>query len=124
MKNEHQQMKTEIYNYLKQSQLPVKRSILLDHLIKKGYEITDRKLRSTVEEMITKEGFVIESSEKGYCLIRTEEQLEKAMQYLNSKNEAIAIRKNSLLKNWNQMEAQKVTPLQVGNQFLMFNDIQ
>lgn len=103
-------MKTEIYNYLKNSLAPVKRSILLNHLIKLGYEITDRKLRSTVEEMITEDGYVIESSEKGYNIIRTQEQLERAMAYLDSKASSIAVRKNFLLKNFNTMMEKENKP--------------
>lgn len=113
-------MKTEIYNYLKQSQLPVKRSILLDHILKLGFETTDRALRSTVEEMIKENGYCIESSEKGYSLIKNQQELERAMAYLSSKAEAIAVRKNYLLKNFNAIQEEKNQPILKGDQFLMF----
>lgn len=113
-------MKNEIHNYLKLAKSPVKRSVLLSHLLTLGYEITDRKLRSTVEEMIKESGYCIESSESGYALIMSQEQLERAMAYLSSKAESIAVRKNYLLKNFNAMQEAKNEPLLKGEQFLMF----
>ena len=92
-------MKKEIIIYLKAKGTPVLRAELLTHLHALGYNVSDRAMRKEVEELI-KGGELIQSSERGYNLIQTEEQLQDAMAYLNSKNEAIAIRKNLLLKNW------------------------
>lgn len=115
-------MKNEIYIYLKNSQLPVKRSILLDHLIKKGYDVTDRKLRSTVEEMITDEDsiYCIESSEKGYSIIQTDEEEERAYQYMTSKIEALCVRRNCNRRNYLKAKEAKNEPILKDNQFIMF----
>ena len=95
-------MKFEIERYLKAASGPVKRLELLQAMRVTLHDqtLTDRKLRKTVEEMITKDGFLIASSERGYAIIKTEEELTEAMEYLASKAESIAIRKNFLLKNW------------------------
>ena len=70
---------------------------------------SDRAMRLEIEELI-KEGACIASSEKGYELIRTREQLEKAKAYLRSKAEAIAVRANYLEKNFR--EAMPPKPIQ------------
>lgn len=75
----------------------IKRSQLLSAL---PFYISDRKMRNYVAELIT-DGECIQSSNDGYSLIQTREQLDKAMEYLNLKAKAISIRKNSLLKNYN-----------------------
>lgn len=83
------------------SEKPVKRATLLRVLRQGGHDLTDRELRKAVENMITKGGYVISSSEKGYQAIHSKEELDKAVQYLNKKASAIAIRKNSLITNFN-----------------------
>lgn len=94
-------IKTHIYNYLKSNPTPVKRRDLLVHIrIVMGAHITDRLMRKTIEQMILADGYTIQSSEKGYSLITTEQQLFESMKYLESKAESIAIRKNCLLKNF------------------------
>jgi len=93
-------MKQEILSFIKQAGKAVKRCDLLTHLRAKGYDISDRAMRKEIEIMIIQDGFLIQSSEQGYSIIQTEDQLSDAMQYLTSKAEAIAIRKNTLLKNW------------------------
>lgn len=95
-------MKFAIERYLKAAQAPVKRLELLQamRVTMSDQTLTDRKLRKTVEEMIVKDGFLIRSSELGYSIIKTEQDLTDAMEYLSNKAESIAIRKNVLLKNW------------------------
>lgn len=78
----------------------VKRANLLKLLKEEGHQITDRILRKTVEEMVTKDGYCISSSDKGYHLIASQEEFEKSVSYLESKARAIAIRKNSLINNF------------------------
>lgn len=78
----------------------VKRSVLLRMLKEEGFDVYDRDLRKTVEEMITHGGYCIRSSEKGYKLITNETELNDAVEYLDKKSSAIAIRKNSLLRNF------------------------
>lgn len=95
-------MKFEIERYLKAASGPVKRLELLQamRVTMSDQTLTDRKLRKTVEEMIIQDGFLIRSSEIGYSIIETEDQLVDAMEYLNNKAAAIALRKNVLFKNW------------------------
>ncbi|MEK6879596.1 MAG: hypothetical protein AABY22_08315 [Nanoarchaeota archaeon] len=94
-------MKPHIYNYLKSNPKPVKRRELLVHIrVIMGAHITDRLMRKTIEQMILVDGYTIQSSEKGYSLITTEQQLFESMKYLESKAESIAIRKNCLLRNF------------------------
>jgi len=93
-------MKQSILSFIKNYGKPVKRCDLLIHLRAIGYDISDRAMRKEIESMIIQDGYLIQSSEQGYSMIETEEQLSEAMGYLTSKAEAIAIRKNTLLKNW------------------------
>lgn len=97
-------MKYDIERYLKAAQAPVKRLELLQamRVTMSDQTLTDRKLRKTVEEMITQDGFLIASSERGYQIIETEEQLTDAMEYLTNKAASISIRKNCLLRNFRQ----------------------
>lgn len=93
-------MKPHLLSYLTQSKTPVKKQELLNYLRSMGWETTERQVRKMIEELIH-EGELIEASERGYQIITTFEQLERARVYLDEKAEAIAIRKNLLLSNWN-----------------------
>lgn len=78
-------------------------------LISLGYHISDRALRSVIEDMIISDKYSISSSEKGYAIIKNNEDLKQAMEYLDKKSAAIAVRKNCLLRNFqgyltNQLE--------------------
>lgn len=76
-----------------------KRPELRHTLISRGYFISDRNMRSAVEEMITKDHYSIGSGSKGYYLITTDEDLDEAMHELRAKAEALSIRANCLLRN-------------------------
>ena len=93
-------MKDLIYSILKFADRPVKRPELLSNIFVKFSQVTDRTMRKSIEEMITVDGYLIASSEKGYHLIQTEKDLTAAMEYLDSKASSIAIRKNCLLRNY------------------------
>lgn len=95
-------MKEQILSKLKIG--ACKRADLLRHLHALGYnDLNDRGLRQTIEEMIM-EGNLIESSNNGYSLIANQDQLDRAVGYLNAKAEAIAIRKNMLKHNWEKSQ--------------------
>lgn len=96
-------MKDLIIGYLKDAGRPVKRRELLQYLRAAGQDITDRAMRREVEMLITRDGELIQSSERGYHLINSEEDLMEAMEYLTHKAEAIAIRKNCLLRNYRNL---------------------
>lgn len=101
-------LKKEILRTLQTVEKPIKRADLLFHLRGLGFQVTDRELRSTIEEMIVKDQVNIESSHLGYGLIKTEVDLNRAMEYLNLKAKSIAIRKNCLLRNWtNKVQTDK-----------------
>lgn len=91
-------MKKEILWLLKGG--PVKRKVMLHHLREQGHDVTDRQMRAVIEDMVMVDGYLIESSSHGYSMIQTEDELNRAVDYLNQKAEAIAIRKNSLKRNW------------------------
>jgi len=92
-------MKEKIIEFLKNNK-SLKRPQLLFLLRELGFVLTDREMRSTIEEMITLNGFCIRSGNDGYSLITSRAELDLAVAYLNSKAEAIAIRKNCLTKNF------------------------
>jgi hypothetical protein len=81
----------------------VKRRVLLSYLRLHFPDISDRAMRKEIEEMI-RNGHLISSSESGYSIIDSKEKLDKAVSYLDAKAEAIAIRKNTLIKNWNSIQ--------------------
>ena len=80
----------------------MKRRELLGSLIANGYYVSDRALRQLIEEMITKDHYVIGSGDKGYYLIVTDTHLDEAMHQLRSKAEALSIRANCLLRNYKE----------------------
>ena len=103
-------MKQPIFDYLKNSSKPVKRPELLFHLRGLGFDCSDREMRATIEEMVVHGGFLIGSSERGYAAIKTKEEMEAAMKYLNAKAEAIAVRKNCILHNWREQYKEEYQP--------------
>lgn len=80
----------------------IKRKELLLSLQLNGYVLNDRQMRAEIESLIVDDHYCIQSSEQGYSLITCLEDLEKAVNYLDKKAEAIAIRKNSLIRNYNE----------------------
>jgi len=89
----------------------VKRATLLYCMQIKYPELKDRKMRHLINEII-QEGECIQSSNNGYTLITSQEQLYEAVGYLNKKVVSLAIRKNTLIKNFN-------LKLQPGNQIAL-----
>lgn len=73
---------------------------LHNYLSGKGFVVSDREMRSLIEEM-RREHFLIGSSEQGYYLIDTVADLVKARDYLKKKAESIAIAQNTLQTAWN-----------------------
>jgi len=94
-------MKQTIYEIIEQHS-PIKRRDLLFRLKNgHGFDITDRKMRILISELIA-DGECIQSSEKGYSLITNIEQLREAINYMKRKSRAISIRGNTLLSNYNR----------------------
>jgi hypothetical protein len=77
-----------------------KRHDLRHQLMNAGFTLPDREMRKVVESMIVDNCYSIQSSGKGYSLIVTHEDLNDAVEYLEKKSKAIAIRKNCLLRNF------------------------
>lgn len=77
-----------------------KRKELREQLTAKGFYLRDRLLRRHVELLITQNEYCISSSEKGYSLILTPEDLESAKKYLKSKAFALLSRADCLDNNF------------------------
>lgn len=100
MKNDNSQaIKAEIFTQLSENQF-IKRGVLLLHLYHIGFHITDREMRRCVEEMVMESGCCIASTQNGYRLIRSDQQLLDAVEYLRKKARPIAIRANMLITNY------------------------
>jgi agmatine/peptidylarginine deiminase len=69
-------------------------------------------MRKLIEEMVEKDGHVIESNEKGYSMITSQEQFIAAKKYLNKKSMALLMREYNLNRNW----LRKTAPLIVNQQ--------
>ena len=63
--------------------------------------IADRTLRQAISDLIA-DGEPIASSEKGYSIIQSVDQLRKAVNYLKAKSRSIAIRGNTLIGNYDR----------------------
>lgn len=77
-----------------------KRASLREQMTARGFYLTDRKLRHHVELLITQGLYCIQSSEKGYSLITTPEDLDSAKKYLNAKAFALIDRAKCLEENY------------------------
>lgn len=77
-----------------------KRRELREQLTSKGWYVKDRLLRKHVEYLITEGQYCIQSSERGYSLITTPEDLESAKKYLNAKAFSLLDRVKCLEKNF------------------------
>lgn len=77
-----------------------KRANLREQLTSRGYFLRDRLLRKHVEQLITEGKYCIQSSEKGYSLITTQEDLDQAKKYLNAKAFAMIDRVKCLEENF------------------------
>ena len=92
-------MKARILSKIER-QGPIKRSALLLEMNLHYPDLRDRKMRKLIEELIH-DGHPISSSPNGYSVIKTREELTKAVNYLKAKSKAIAIRGNTLVGNFN-----------------------
>ncbi len=92
-------MKEKIYKIIKERS-PIKRANLLYALRYYGYNITDRQLRKEVELLITHDGKCIASSQDGYSIIESMQDLEDAMKYMRKKALPILTRAKHLHKNF------------------------
>lgn len=88
-----------LFNYCVGSMQAKPRNQLLDYLTSRGHVLSDREMRSLIEEM-RREKFLIGSSEHGYFLVDTPADLLKAREYLRKKAESIAIAQNTLQTAW------------------------
>lgn len=93
-------VKKKIYDLIKNTNESVKRDKIIADLLKLGYDIPERKVRSLIEELINKDGLAIQSSETGYQLIQDSEQLMEAIKYLKNKAFPLFERANNLKKNF------------------------
>lgn len=73
---------------------------LLTCLRNEGYDVSDRTMRDVIHSMITNEGYCIQSSSRGYELIKDRQQLEGAVRYIESYIIEMAERKRMLIENF------------------------
>jgi hypothetical protein len=92
-------MKSEIIAYL-QSHQYAKRADLLEYLFNLGFQVNDRMLRSCIEDLIMSDGMCIASTDHGYRLIYSQNELIDAVEYLRKKARPIAVRANQLINNY------------------------
>lgn len=93
-------MKGHILSYLEHHQ-SVKRKELLSYLHSLGIMTTDRKMRLEIELLI-EDGFLISSSEKGYKIIKSENELKEAVAYLKAKAFPLFHRAEMLEKSFHE----------------------
>ena len=93
-------LKKEILSLLQSADKPLKRKNLLVHLRMIFPALSDREMRGEIETLITIDGALIESSHLGYSLIKTEEELNRAIKYLKAKAFPLFERVNCLKRNW------------------------
>lgn len=100
-------MKGHILAYLEHHG-SVKRKELLSYLHSLGINTSDRLMRKEIEGLID-DGFLISSSEKGYKIIRNEDELQEAVNYLRKKalplfDRIAHLQKSFQLKNTRQTQ--------------------
>lgn len=95
-------IKEHILKYLERHQY-AKRVDLLEYLHSIGCMITDRVMRSTIEELIMTDGMCIASTDHGYRLINSQNELIEAVEYLRKKARPIAVRANQLINNYQSL---------------------
>lgn len=93
-------VKKKISDLITNTSGAVKRDEIIAYLLKLGYEVPERKVRSIIEELINEGGLAIESSEVGYELIKSAEQLKEAIKYLKNKAFPLFERASNLNKNF------------------------
>lgn len=93
-------VKKKISDMIINANRAVKRDEIIVYLLRIGYEVPERKVRSIIEELINEDGLAIESSEIGYELIKSAEQLKEAIKYLKNKAFPLFERASNLNKNF------------------------
>lgn len=91
-------IKGYIYDFISKHTI-VKRNLLLLNLKNNGVVVSDRSMRKLVERMVIVDGIPIGSTTEGYFLVRSKEDLLKALNELKSKAKSLSIRANCLRKS-------------------------
>lgn len=94
-------MKELILKVITESKTPITRFNVLQKARYRYLDLTDREMRRLVVELIT-DGHLIQSSAKGYSIIKTPHDMSEAVGYMKAKAKAISTRGNMLVKNWNK----------------------
>lgn len=102
-------VKKKISDLIANTNGAVKRDEIIAYLLKLGYEVPERKVRSIIEELINEDGLAIESSEVGYELIKSVEQLKEAIKYLKNKAFPLFERANNLNKNFHRDKSKQLS---------------
>lgn len=86
----------------------VNRKEILSHLHSCGFDISDREMRDHIHNMITEDGYCIQSSSSGYKLITTREELDEAVRYIDSYIIDMAERRRKLVENFEKQKSKLV----------------
>jgi hypothetical protein len=100
-------VKTAIYNRLSVD-APVKRDQLRAYLWHTGREISDRKMRQTIADMIQTDGILIKSGPDGYKLSSSVKDYEKAIAYVSKYAMSLLKKRSALKRNYNRMTAKLI----------------
>lgn len=84
------------------------RKEMLSRLRASGFEITDREMRDHIHNMITEDGYCIQSGSAGYKLITRREELEEAVRYIDSYIIDMADRRKKLVENFEKQKSKLV----------------
>ncbi|MGR3177803.1 MAG: hypothetical protein ACUZ8E_07075 [Candidatus Anammoxibacter sp.] len=99
-------MKKTIYDIIEKNS-PIKREKLLRLInINWSGNVSDRRMRHTIKEMIKKDKCKIQSSHKGYSVISSSDQAEAAILYLKKKGWALFERASNIHRNYYGNNAQ------------------
>ena len=94
-------MKQTIYRIISTAGT-IKRKNLLLILHDEGFKCTDAEMREQVEQMVKEDGYLIASTTKGYKIITTFEDAERAAKYLKQKGIACIERASAIMESWNK----------------------
>lgn len=83
---------------------PLRRENLLTRLHDAGFSLSDRKMREMVARMVVDGHQTIGTNDRGYFYIHNEQDLREAQKELDEKAQSIAVRKNCLIRNYNERE--------------------
>ena len=74
-----------------------------------GFEVGEREIRMTIRELIKVDGLCLQSSTKGYKLVRQSEDYASALKFIEGYIWELFDRRKDLKRNWNRQTAKLIT---------------